>query len=73
MFYKSVLRYFRSGRTPEGDSMAELRIGVSIDSELLQRFDSYIADKGYENHSEALATIPGLSRECGTRQIPLTG
>lgn len=53
--------------------MAELRIGVSIDSELLQRFDSYIADKGYENHSEALATIPGLSRECGTRQIPLTG
>src|SRR5271168_3010796 len=29
------------------------RIGVSLDSELLRRFDSFIADKGYENRSEA--------------------
>jgi len=28
------------------------RIGVSIDSELLHRFDRFLADKGYENRSE---------------------
>ena len=33
------------------------RIGVSIDSELLRRFDSFIADKGYENRSEASTRI----------------
>src|ERR1700678_1240355 len=33
------------------------RIGVSIDSELLRRFDSYIADKGYENRSEAFRDL----------------
>jgi len=33
------------------------RIGVSLDSELLQRFDSFIADKGYENRSEAFRDL----------------
>lgn len=38
--------------------MAELsRIGVSIDSDLLSRFDSYIAGKGYENRSEAFRDL----------------
>jgi len=38
--------------------MAELsRIGVSIDAELLDRFDSYISDKGYENRSEAFRDL----------------
>jgi CopG family transcriptional regulator, nickel-responsive regulator len=38
--------------------MAELsRIGVSIDSELLERFDSYIGRKGYENRSEAFRDL----------------
>jgi len=38
--------------------MAELsRIGVSIDSSLLHRFDSYIAGKGYENRSEAFRDL----------------
>ncbi len=33
------------------------RIGVSIDSELLQRFDKFIAAKGYENRSEAFRDL----------------
>src|SRR5271155_5725794 len=33
------------------------RIGVSIDSDLLRRFDSYISDKGYENRSEAFRDL----------------
>ena len=33
------------------------RIGVSIDVDLLRRFDSYIADKGYENRSEAFRDL----------------
>ena len=33
------------------------RIGVSIDSELLHRFDKFIADKGYENRSEAFRDL----------------
>lgn len=33
------------------------RIGISIDSELLRRFDSFIADKGYENRSEAFRDL----------------
>jgi CopG family transcriptional regulator, nickel-responsive regulator len=38
--------------------MADLsRIGVSIDSALLTRFDSYIADKGYDNRSEAFRDL----------------
>jgi len=38
--------------------MAELsRIGVSIDSDLLRRFDSFIKDKGYENRSEAFRDL----------------
>ena len=30
---------------------------MSIDAELLQRFDSFIADKGYENRSEAFRDL----------------
>ena len=38
--------------------MANLsRIGVSIDSGLLERFDGYIASKGYENRSEAFRDL----------------
>ena len=38
--------------------MADLsRIGVSLDSELLQRFDRFIAGKGYENRSEAFRDL----------------
>jgi CopG family nickel-responsive transcriptional regulator len=38
--------------------MGELsRIGVSIDSELLHQFDSFIAGKGYENRSEAFRDL----------------
>ncbi|MGA6984918.1 MAG: nickel-responsive transcriptional regulator NikR [Terriglobales bacterium] len=33
------------------------RIGVSIDSELLRRFDSFIGDQGYENRSEAFRDL----------------
>ena len=33
------------------------RIGVSIDSDLLHRFDSFIAEKGYENRSEAFRDL----------------
>jgi len=33
------------------------RIGVSIDSDLLHRFDSFIADQGYENRSEAFRDL----------------
>ena len=33
------------------------RIGVSIDSELLHRFDRLIADRGYENRSEAFRDL----------------
>jgi CopG family nickel-responsive transcriptional regulator len=33
------------------------RIGVSLDSDLLQRFDSFIADQGYENRSEAFRDL----------------
>ena len=38
--------------------MGELtRTGVSIDAELLEDFDRFIADKGYTNRSEALRDI----------------
>lgn len=38
--------------------MPELsRIGVSIDSALLRRFDAFIAHKGYENRSEAFRDL----------------
>jgi CopG family nickel-responsive transcriptional regulator len=33
------------------------RIGVSLDSELLDRFDRFIAKKGYENRSEAFRDL----------------
>ncbi|HXY48908.1 MAG TPA: nickel-responsive transcriptional regulator NikR [Terriglobales bacterium] len=42
--------------------MADLsRIGVSLDAELLHRFDRFIAGKGYENRSEAFRD---LIRDC---------
>jgi len=38
--------------------MADLsRIGVSINSDLLHRFDEFIADKGYQNRSEAFRDL----------------
>lgn len=38
--------------------MANLsRIGISIDSDLLDRFDNYIGSKGYENRSEAFRDL----------------
>jgi len=38
--------------------MAQLsRIGVSLDSELLDRFDNFIAGKGYDNRSEAFRDL----------------
>ena len=33
------------------------RIGVAIDSDLLKRFDSFIADQGYTNRSEAFRDL----------------
>ncbi len=33
------------------------RIGVAIDSDLLQKFDQLIADKGYTNRSEAFRDL----------------
>src|ERR1700690_361705 len=33
------------------------RIGVAIDTELLRRFDRFIAQKGYENRSEAFCDL----------------
>src|SRR3954465_4817705 len=33
------------------------RIGVAIDSDLLQKFDSLIAERGYTNRSEAFRDI----------------
>ncbi|MGA2357431.1 MAG: nickel-responsive transcriptional regulator NikR [Terriglobales bacterium] len=50
--------------------MADLsRIGVSIDSELLHRFDSFIADKGYDNRSEAFRDLI-RDRLVGSAVIP---
>jgi CopG family transcriptional regulator, nickel-responsive regulator len=38
--------------------MAQLsRIGVSLDSDLLDRFDNFIAGKGYDNRSEAFRDL----------------
>lgn len=38
--------------------MAQLsRIGVSLDSDLLDRFDNFIAEKGYDNRSEAFRDL----------------
>lgn len=33
------------------------RTGISIESELLDQFDRLIADRGYENRSEALRDL----------------
>ena len=48
------------------------RIGVAIDTELLRRFDRFIAGKGYENRSEAFRDLirerlGGLRRGCARR------
>jgi CopG family nickel-responsive transcriptional regulator len=45
------------------------RIGVSIDSELLDRFDSFIAEKGYDNRSEAFRDLI-RDRLVGSAVIP---
>lgn len=50
--------------------MADLsRIGVSLDSELLHRFDSFIAEKGYDNRSEAFRDLI-RDRLVGSAVIP---
>jgi hypothetical protein len=42
------------------------RIGVSIDSELLRRFDRFIAERGYENRSGGVSRIdPGATGGLG--------
>lgn len=33
------------------------RIGVALDSDLLERFDQYISQRGYTNHSEAFRDL----------------
>jgi CopG family nickel-responsive transcriptional regulator len=50
--------------------MADLsRIGVSLESELLHRFDSFIAEKGYDNRSEAFRDLI-RDRLVGSAVIP---
>jgi len=34
-----------------------IRFGVSLDRQLLERFDAYLSDKGYENRSEAIRDL----------------
>jgi CopG family transcriptional regulator, nickel-responsive regulator len=34
-----------------------IRFGVSLERQLLERFDAYIAEKGYENRSEAIRDL----------------
>jgi CopG family nickel-responsive transcriptional regulator len=34
-----------------------IRFGVSLDRELLKRFDSYLSEKGYENRSEGIRDL----------------
>ncbi|MGA8500629.1 MAG: nickel-responsive transcriptional regulator NikR [Candidatus Sulfotelmatobacter sp.] len=45
------------------------RIGVSLDSELLHRFDLFIAEKGYDNRSEAFRDLI-RDRLVGSAVIP---
>ncbi|HNT97756.1 MAG TPA: nickel-responsive transcriptional regulator NikR [Elusimicrobiales bacterium] len=33
------------------------RFGVSLEGDLLERFDAYIADEGYDNRSKAIADL----------------
>lgn len=48
-------------------SQSELkRFGVSMDEQLLRRFDEFIRTKGYENRSEA---VRDLAREAMTAQL----
>ncbi|RKZ29705.1 nickel-responsive transcriptional regulator NikR [bacterium] len=37
--------------------MSVKRFGVSIENELAENFDSYIAERGYENRSEAIRDL----------------
>jgi CopG family nickel-responsive transcriptional regulator len=47
-----------AGRVYAGTYMSELsRIGVAIDSELLEQFDRFINSQGYENRSEAFRDL----------------
>jgi CopG family nickel-responsive transcriptional regulator len=51
----SVLRGYARGK---GDAMSTLtRTGISLDSELLARFDRVIARKGYGSRSEAIRDL----------------
>jgi len=34
-----------------------IRFGVSLDRELLERFDAYLSEKGYENRSEGIRDL----------------
>jgi CopG family transcriptional regulator, nickel-responsive regulator len=53
-----VLRFLNLIPLGKGQLMGDLsRIGVSIDSDLLERFDSFISAQGYENRSEAFRDL----------------
>ena len=52
------------------------RIGVSLDSELLRRFDQFIAEQGYENRSEAFRDLIRdrlIGSAVVTRNAPVVG
>jgi CopG family nickel-responsive transcriptional regulator len=52
------------------------RIGVSLDSELLRRFDQFIAEQGYENRSEAFRDLIRdrlVGSAVVTRNAPVVG
>lgn len=52
-FVKPACYFYEKGATMKGLT----RFGVSIDSELLRRFDQFIAGTGYENRSEAFRDL----------------
>ena len=48
----------RAAKRSQGSDMAELaRTGLSIDDDLLKRFDQAIGKKGYKNRSEAIRDL----------------
>ena len=57
--------------------MADLsRIGISLDSDLLRRFDRFIAGQGYENRSEAFRDLIRdrlVDSTVSTRSAPVVG
>jgi CopG family nickel-responsive transcriptional regulator len=56
--HDGVLRFLNLIPLGKGELMGDLsRIGVSIDSDLLERFDSFISAQGYENRSEAFRDL----------------